>query len=101
MVELYASSEGNVAFTNVFNFDNTVGFSPVSYAIVKYDKERDEPVRDSKGHMIKVGKGESGLMLGEITDKTPFDGYTDAEKTEKSIYRDVFTKVMPGSTPAT
>jgi citronellyl-CoA synthetase len=92
VVELYASSEGNVAFTNVFNFDNTVGFSPVSYAIVKYDKERDEPVRDSKGHMIKVGKGESGLMLGEITEKTPFDGYTDPEKTEKSIYRDVFAK---------
>ena len=87
VVELYASSEGNVAFTNVFNFDNTVGFSPVSYAIVKYDKERDEPVRDSSGNMIKVGKGESGLMLGEITDKTPFDGYTDPEKTEKSIDR--------------
>ncbi|MEQ3636722.1 long-chain-acyl-CoA synthetase [Alcanivorax sp.] len=92
VAELYASSEGNVAFTNIFNFDNTVGFSPVSYAIVKYDKERDEPVRDSKGHMTKVGKGEAGLMLGEITEKTPFDGYTDPEKTEKSIYRDVFAK---------
>ncbi len=92
VVELYASSEGNVAFTNVFNFDNTVGFSPVSYAIVKYDKEADEPVRDKNGHMIKVGKGESGLMLGEITDKTPFDGYTDPEKTEKAIFRDVFKK---------
>jgi citronellyl-CoA synthetase len=92
VVELYASSEGNVAFTNVFNFDNTVGFSPVSYAIVKYDKEADEPVRDDKGFMIKVGKGESGLMLGEITDKTPFDGYTDKDKTEKAIFRDVFKK---------
>ncbi len=38
VVELYASSEGNVAFTNVFNFDNTVGFSPVAYTIVKYDQ---------------------------------------------------------------
>jgi len=90
--EFYASSEGNVAFTNVFNFDNTVGFSPVSYAIVKYDKEADQPVRDAKGFMIKVSKGESGLMLGEITDKTPFDGYTDKEKTEKAIFRDVFKK---------
>ena len=92
MVELYASSEGNVAFTNVFNFDNTVGFSPVSYAIVKYDKEKEAPVRDSKGFMTKVKKGEAGLMLGEITDKTPFDGYTDKEKTESSIFRDVFKK---------
>ena len=92
VVELYASSEGNVAFSNVFNFDNTVGFSPVSYAIVKYDKEREEPVRNSNGNMIKVKRGEAGLMLGEITDKTPFDGYTDPEKTEKSIFRDVFKK---------
>ena len=92
VVELYASSEGNVAFTNIFNFDNTVGFSPVSYAIVKYDKESETPVRGKDGFMIKCAKGEPGLMLGEITDKTPFDGYTDPEKTEKSIFRDVFTK---------
>ncbi|MFT6600857.1 MAG: citronellyl-CoA synthetase, partial [Alloalcanivorax sp.] len=92
VAEFYTASESNVAFTNVFNFDNTVGFSPVSYAIVKYDKEADEPVRDNKGFMIKVGKGESGLMLGEITDKTPFDGYTDKDKTEKAIFRDVFKK---------
>ncbi len=92
VVELYASSEGNVAFTNVFNFDNTVGFSPVTYAIVQYDKENEAPVRNSKGHMVKVKKGEAGLMLGEITDKTPFEGYTDPEKTESSIFRDVFKK---------
>lgn len=90
VVELYASSEGNVAFTNIFNFDNTVGFSPVSYAIVKYDKEKEEPVRGKDGFMIKVGKGEPGLLIGEITDKTPFDGYTDKAKTEKSILRNVF-----------
>ena len=92
VVELYASSEGNVAFTNVFNFDNTVGFSPVSYAIVKYDKEAEAPIRNSKGFMVKVDKGEAGLMLGEISDKTPFDGYTDKEKTEQVILRDVFKK---------
>jgi citronellyl-CoA synthetase len=92
VVELYASSEGNVAFTNIFNFDNTVGFSPVSYAIVKYDKDRDEPVRNNRGFMIKTQKGEAGLMLGEITDKTPFEGYTDREKTEKSVFHNVFKK---------
>lgn len=92
IVELYASSEGNVAFTNVFNFDNTVGFSPVSYAIVKYDKEQEAPIRNGKGFMVKVEKGGAGLMLGEISDKTPFDGYTDKEKTESSIMRDVFKK---------
>jgi citronellyl-CoA synthetase len=92
VVELYASSEGNVAFTNVFNFDNTVGFSPVDYAIVKFDKEAEEPIRGKDGFMMQVDKGEAGLLLGKITDETPFDGYTDKEKTEKSIVRDVFEK---------
>lgn len=92
VVELYASSEGNVGFTNIFNFDNTVGFSPITYAVVQYDKDKDEPVRNSKGFMVKVKKGEAGLMIGEISDKTPFDGYTDPEKSKKSIFNDVFKK---------
>lgn len=90
--ELYASSEGNVGFMNLLNFDNTVGFSPIPYAIVKYDKENDRPFRNAKGFMEKVKKGEAGLLIGEITDKSPFKGYTDPEKTEKVILRDVFKK---------
>ncbi|MEC7118804.1 MAG: long-chain-acyl-CoA synthetase [Pseudomonadota bacterium] len=90
--ELYASSEGNVGFSNIFNFENTVGFSPLPYAIVKYDKELDQPIRDDNGFMIKVGKGESGLLIGEITKRSPFDGYTDPEKSKASIFQDVFEK---------
>ncbi|MDO8696997.1 MAG: AMP-binding protein, partial [Pseudomonas sp.] len=32
ITEFYASSEGNIGFTNVFNFDNTVGYSPATFA---------------------------------------------------------------------
>ncbi|WP_027896952.1 long-chain-acyl-CoA synthetase [Zestomonas thermotolerans] len=92
VVEFYASSEGNIGFTNVFNFDNTVGFSPAPYAIVRYDLENDRPVRGKKGFMEKVAKGEPGLLISEITDKWPFDGYTDPEKSEAVIFRDVFRK---------
>ena len=91
VAELYASSEGNVGFTNIFNFDNTVGFSPMPYALVKYDKDAEAPVRDKKGRMIKVKRGEIGLLIGEITDKTPFDGYTDQGKNSSCIFTDVFT----------
>ncbi len=90
VMELYGSSEGNIGFTNVFNFDNTVGLSPFPYAIVKYDKEKEAPVRDAKGYMIKVKKGQSGLLIGEITPKSPFHGYTDSAKTEDCIFRNVF-----------
>ena len=34
----------------------------------------------------------TGLLLGEITKRYPFDGYTEKSKTEKSILRNVFKK---------
>ena len=92
VLELYASSEGNVGFSNIFNFDNTVGFSPTPYAIVEFDKEKNELVRDKKGHYKKVKTGEVGLLIGKITSRSPFDGYTDPEKNKSVILKDVFTK---------
>jgi len=90
ILELYASSEGNVGFSNVFNFDNTVGFSPTPYAIIQFDKDKNAPVYDAKGGCIKVKKGEVGLLIGKITRRSPFDGYTDPEKNKSVILKDVF-----------
>lgn len=92
ILELYASSEGNVGFSNIFNFDNTVGFSPTPYAIVEYDKENNCPVRDAEGFCKKVKTGEVGLLVGKITRRSPFDGYTDPEKNKSVILKDVFKK---------
>ncbi len=88
--EFYGASEGNIAFINLFNLNCTIGFCPLPYAIVKYDLEKDEPLKDSSGHFIKVGKGETGLLLGQVTKKTPFDGYTNKEASEKKLFRNVF-----------
>lgn len=92
ITEFYASSEGNIGFTNVFNFDNTVGFSPATYAIVRYDLENDRPIRNAKGFLEKADKGEAGLLISEISEKWPFDGYTDPAKSEAVILRNVFKK---------
>lgn len=90
ILELYASSEGNVGFSNVFNFDNTVGFSPTPYAIVQFDKDKNEAVRDAKGNCIRVKKGEVGLLIGKITRRSPFDGYSDPEKNRAVTMKNVF-----------
>ncbi|WP_044870220.1 long-chain-acyl-CoA synthetase [Pseudomonas sp. LFM046] len=90
VMEFYASSEGNIGFTNIFNFDNTVGFSPATFAIVRYDLENDRPFRDQQGFLQEVPVGDSGLLISEISPKWPFDGYTDPAKTEAVILRDVF-----------
>ncbi|MNY05368.1 Long-chain-fatty-acid--CoA ligase FadD17 [compost metagenome] len=90
--ELYAASDGNIGFTNILNFDNTVGFSLMSWELAAYDHDSGAPTRGSNGFMRKVGKGEQGLLLAKIDDKAPLDGYTDPQKTEKVVLHDVFEK---------
>lgn len=90
--ELYAASDGNIGFSNILNFDNTVGFSLMSWALVEYAHDSCTPIRNSKGFMQKVGKGRQGLLLAKIDDKAPLDGYTDPQKTEKVVLHDVFEK---------
>lgn len=90
ITEFYGSSEGNVAFANLLNKDQTIGTTTVKHALVRYDVESDEIVRDSNGHCIAVEEGETGLLLGEINPEAKFEGYTDPEATEKKIVRDVF-----------
>ncbi|KJZ65570.1 long-chain-acyl-CoA synthetase [Pseudomonas fluorescens] len=90
--ELYAASDGNIGFTNILNFDNTVGFSLMSWELVVYDHDSGAPIRDANGFMRKVAKGEQGLLLAKIDDKAPLDGYTDPQKTEKVVLHDVFEK---------
>jgi citronellyl-CoA synthetase len=90
--EFYAASEGNIAFVNLLNLDCTVGLCPAPYALVKYDIDRDEPVRGADGHMIRVGRGEVGLLIAEVSERYAFDGYTDKAASEKKLFRDVFRK---------
>ena len=90
ILEFYGASEGNAAFMNIFNIDNTVGVGKAT--LVKYDKETESIVRDTEGHLVKVEQGEPGLLIGEITPKTPFIGYTQKDKTESAILRDAFKK---------
>ncbi len=92
VVELYGSSEGNIAFVNTFNFDNTVGFGPAPYAVVKCDPETAKPYRDNYGRMMRCGIGEPGLMIGHITPQWPFVGYTEDAKSQSVILKDVFEK---------
>lgn len=92
VAEFYGSSEGNVGFVNMLNKDCTVGTTTIPLALVKYDVDADEILRDSKGHYIKVDRGEPGLLLGKITKHTEFEGYTNTTETEKKILRGVFKK---------
>ncbi len=89
IIEFYGASEGNAGFANNLNFDYTVGSSIAQYAVVKYDIENDEPIRDEKGRMKKVGLGETGLLLMLSHGAYEFAGYTDKKATEAKLYHNV------------
>ncbi|MDG1007985.1 MAG: long-chain-acyl-CoA synthetase [Alphaproteobacteria bacterium] len=93
--EFYGASEGNTGFVNIFNFDKTVGWSPQygkAWDVVQYDVDEDQPVRGDDAFMKRMGVGDTGLLIAQITEQNPFDGYTDAQASEKKILRDVFEK---------
>ena len=88
--EIYGAAESNLYFVNLLNLDCTVGKCSLPYAIVKYDVVEDTAVRYKNGFMQRVAVGETGLLLGEISEDNPFIGYTSKEATESKILRDVF-----------
>uniref|UniRef100_A0A8C6DAV7 long-chain-fatty-acid--CoA ligase n=1 Tax=Moschus moschiferus TaxID=68415 RepID=A0A8C6DAV7_MOSMO len=97
--EFYASTEGNIGFINYTRKIGAVGRvnylqrKIINYELIKYDIEKDEPIRDGNGYCIKVPKGEPGLLVCKITRLTPFNGYAGGNsQTEKKKLRDVFKK---------
>jgi acyl-CoA synthetase (AMP-forming)/AMP-acid ligase II len=92
IAEFYGASESNAAFVNGFGLSKTAGFCPLPFAIVEFDPEAEAPVRGEDGFFRKVPKGGVGLLITEVSDKTPFDGYTDEKASAKKLFRDVFEK---------
>ncbi|XP_023266877.1 very long-chain acyl-CoA synthetase-like [Seriola lalandi dorsalis] len=97
--ELYAATEGNIGFINYTSKIGAVGranfvhrfFFP--YTLIKFDIEKEEPVRNSQGLCIEAARGETGLLVGRITQRSPFVGYAgNQQQTEKKRLRDVLKK---------
>lgn len=87
--EFYGASEGNVSFVNMLNKDLTVGMTSQEVALVRYNVDEDEIVRDNNGMAIRADEGEPGLLVGRITEDSVFEGYTDAAATESKVLRDL------------
>ncbi|XP_067104710.1 long-chain fatty acid transport protein 2-like [Osmerus mordax] len=99
VIECYGATEGNVGFINyigkvgALGKENFLHKAACKYALIKYDTEREEPVRDSSGFCVRVPKGETGLLLGKIGKRAPFSGYAkNTQQTEKKKLKDVFVK---------
>src|SRR5690606_37193674 len=91
VAELYASSEGNIGFSNLLNIDNTVGFSTAPFALVKYNEGTRDPVRNETGYNELIRKVVPSLFIGKINIILSFEGYTQKEATEKVILHNVLS----------
>ncbi|XP_040893865.1 very long-chain acyl-CoA synthetase-like [Toxotes jaculatrix] len=97
--EFYGATEGNFALMNYSGKIGAIGrdtflhkkFFP--YAVIKYNIEKEEPVRDSSGFCTEAAKGEPGLLVTAISVRTPFYGYArNLQQTEKKKLHNVFKK---------
>jgi fatty-acyl-CoA synthase len=101
ILEFYAATEGNVSLYNVEGKVGAIGRVPpflkhrFPLALVKFDDATGVPMRGADGRCIRSLTGEAGEAIGKIRSGSAqtggeFEGYTDAEDTERKILRDVF-----------
>ena len=101
ILEFYAATEGNVSLYNVEGKVGAIGRVPAflahrfPLALVKSDAATRQPIRDESGLCVRCATDEAGEAIGRIHDgaahaTAAFEGYTDAEASQKKILRDVF-----------
>ncbi|XP_061890297.1 long-chain fatty acid transport protein 2-like [Entelurus aequoreus] len=97
--ECYGATEGNIGFVNYAGKIGAVGRvhflhkMAYNYALLRFDTEKEEVVRDSKGFCMEVPRGESGLLVCRIAESAPFSGYAkNQHQTDKKKLKDVFVK---------
>jgi fatty-acyl-CoA synthase len=99
--EFYASTEGNVSLFNIEGRPGAIGRNPPylahrsSVALVRFDLEKEAPLRDGQGRCIRCAADETGEAIGRIGTGqadigSRFDGYTSAQASNDKVLRDVF-----------
>jgi fatty-acyl-CoA synthase len=101
VLEYYASTEGNFSLYNCEGEVGAIGRIPpflagrLPVALLRFDIERGEPLRNSQGFCERCGADEPGEAVGLMPHSAAqrggrFEGYADEEATRRKILRDVF-----------
>jgi fatty-acyl-CoA synthase len=99
--EFYASTEGGLSLFNAEGEVGSIGRIPaylahrVAPALVRFDAEKGEPIREVEGFCITCLPDETGEALAPIVQDpsqagTRFEGYSDPRATDCKLLRDVF-----------
>jgi fatty-acyl-CoA synthase len=101
ILEFYAATEGNVLMFNFEGKPGAIGRLPwfiesrFPTALVRFDVEKEEPIRGPDGFCIRCAPDEIGEAVGKIVNDpmrpgNRFEGYARREESEKKILRDAF-----------
>jgi fatty-acyl-CoA synthase len=101
ILEFYAATEGAVSLFNIDGKPGSIGRIPpflahrFPVALVKFDAQKEAPVRDERGFCVRVSPSEIGEAIGKVSSDPSnpgarFEGYTSREASEQKILRDVF-----------
>jgi fatty-acyl-CoA synthase len=101
VLEYYASTEGNFSLYNCEGEVGAIGRIPpflanrLPVALLRFDIERGEPLRNADGFCERCAVDEVGEAVGLMPDSAAqrggrFEGYADAEATNRKILRGVF-----------
>ncbi len=98
ILEFYAATEGSLSLYNCEGKPGAVGRIPAflahrfALALIQYDADSGEPLRDAAGRCIRSGENEPGeaiALLGERGGRR-FEGYTDPDASARKLLHDVF-----------
>ena len=103
ILEFYAATEGSISLFNVQGKPGAIGHIPpylahrFSPALVAFDYDKGEPIRNEDGFCIRCGVNEPGEAIGKMQNDpanagSRFEGYTSEAETEKRVLRDVFAE---------
>ena len=91
--EYYAATEGNAETMNLFNRDARMGpMLPWKMAVVRWDSSTEDIERDANGRGHRTLPDEPGLLIGKISARNEYAGYTDEKASKRKVLRDVFKR---------
>ena len=92
IVEIYGATEAVGMTVNSFGRSGMIGRKRSDSTIIHCNKDDGSPILNEQGYCTKISEGETGLYIQKISSSAKFQGYLDAQASNKKILQNVFNE---------